>query len=259
MDRPPNASADFGSAFQERSVVDAYHHRPGFPPQTFELLRSLIVDAPRHALDLGCGTGFIARAMVEDVDAVDALDVSAPMIETGRRMPNGDHPRLRWILGRAEDAPLEGPYALATAADSLHWMDWDRVLPRLAGLLTPRGSLAIATVATLPAPWDDSMGPILRRYSVYGDRYRPLDVADEIARRGLFEKRGEAHTTPVPFRQSVADYVESFHARAGFPRERMAPGAAEAFDDAVRVLVRAYFDEAVDLNVVAHVVWGRPL
>jgi 2-polyprenyl-3-methyl-5-hydroxy-6-metoxy-1,4-benzoquinol methylase len=111
-------------AFQDRSVAAAYRLRPPYPPETFEVLAGLLADGPRVALDVGCGDGAIARPLAPLVDRVDAVDASAAMIEAGKGLPGGGHPRLRWIIGRAEDAPLRPPYALVTAGSSLHWMDW---------------------------------------------------------------------------------------------------------------------------------------
>lgn len=39
--------------------------------------------------------------------------------------------------------PLGPPYGLVTAGSSLHWMDWEVVLPRIGRLLSPEGCLAI--------------------------------------------------------------------------------------------------------------------
>lgn len=89
----------------------------------FNVLVGLIAGEPRTVLDLGCGTGFIARPLAPRVDRVDAIDVSEAMIEEGKRLPGGDHPHLQWIVGRAEDVALHPPYALITAGDSLHWME----------------------------------------------------------------------------------------------------------------------------------------
>ena len=36
-----------------------------------------------------------------------------------------------------ETAPLDPPYVLAVAGESLHWMEWSVVLPRLAEALEP--------------------------------------------------------------------------------------------------------------------------
>jgi SAM-dependent methyltransferase len=105
--------------------VSSYRYRPEPPAQTFAILEGLITDEPRVVLDIGCGTGFLARPLAPRVDRLDAIDMSPTMIGEGKRLPGGDDPRLRWIVGRIEDAPLDPPYALATAGDALTWMDWD--------------------------------------------------------------------------------------------------------------------------------------
>jgi SAM-dependent methyltransferase len=248
-----------GAAFRLPGVVAAYDKRPPYPDETFGLLRDLIVDRPVRALDLGCGPGVLARRMVDFADRVDALDLSEGMVEAGRRMPNGDHPRLRWIVGPAETAPLDPPYALVTAGASLHWMDWDTVLPRLARGLTPNGALAIVEDAALPVAWGAELMPLLGRYSVLRTFRAGVSLIDELERFGLFEVLGRRETAPIAFRQSLGDYVESFHGRAGFPRERMGPDEAEAFDRAVREVVRRHAGDAVEFQVYATVVWGRPL
>jgi SAM-dependent methyltransferase len=258
LPKPSCFGEQYASAFQETGVAAAYQHRPPYPDAVFPILAGLGTDTPRRVLDVGCGTGFIARRLVELVDHVDALDVSQAMIEAGKRLPNGDHGRLRWILGRAEDAPLAPPYALITAGDSLHWMEWDVVMPRFARLLTPGGALAILQNGQLPAPWDDELLAIIKRYSIYGQSYQSVDLIAELERRGLFRKLGAAQTPPAPFSQPIDAYVESFHGRASLARERMAPAGAAAFDAKVRALVGT-FGLHVELQLVTEIVWGRPL
>ena len=81
----------YASIFGDASVVHAYQYRPPYPPATFEILLSLIdPDAtPRTVLDAGCGPGNIARALVQEVDRVDAVDVAARMIAAGQALPGG--------------------------------------------------------------------------------------------------------------------------------------------------------------------------
>src|SRR4051812_28758776 len=79
----PQAAA----AFSDQSVVDAYQYRPGYTPAVCEFLLGLMADQPRRVLDAGCGTGPVARALVDHVEAVDAVDVSAAMVAAGRGMP----------------------------------------------------------------------------------------------------------------------------------------------------------------------------
>jgi SAM-dependent methyltransferase len=258
LPKPEWFGEKYAATFQEPGVAVAYQYRPPYSDAAIAHLASLIADTPRHVLDVGCGTGYIARHLVNLVDHVDALDASSAMIHEGRRLPNGDHPRLTWIVGRAEDAPLNPPYALITTGDSLHWLDWEVALPRFAALLTSGGWLAIVQNVQAPVPWGDEMLSIIKRYSIY-DKYEPVDIVAELERRRLFHKVDLVRTQPVPFEQTIEAYIESFHARASLVRERMTSEAAQAFDAEVRRLVSVYTAHTVELQLVAEITWGKPL
>jgi ubiquinone/menaquinone biosynthesis C-methylase UbiE len=257
LPKPEQFGERYASAFQEQGVVLAYQYRPPYPDVAIAILADLITETPRRALDVGCGTGFIARRLVELADHVDALDVSPAMIEEGRRLPNGDHPRLDWIVGRAEEVPLSPPYALITTGDSLHWLDWEVALPRFARLLSPSGWLAVVQSGLQATPWDAELLPIIQRYSIYKN-YQSIDIVAELERRGLFRKYSQIRTEPVAFTQSLDEYVESFHGRASLARERMVAEAA-AFDTEVRQLVAQFCPQRVELQIVVDIVWGKPL
>lgn len=252
----------YASIFGDASVVHAYQYRPPYPPETFEILLSLVdaEAAPRTVLDAGCGPGVIAREIVKAVDRVDAVDVAARMIAMGKTLPGGADPKLHWIQGAIEHAPLHPPYALIVAAASLHWMHWETVMPHFHAILTPGGFLAVVEVVTEPTPWSDALG-FINTYSMNKDfqPYNTITVTQELAAYGLFEQHGIKTTTPVPFCQSVDEYVESFHARNGLSRDRMDAQAASAFDQQLRELVREHCpSRVVELQISGRVIWGRP-
>jgi SAM-dependent methyltransferase len=262
LSKPKHLAEEYASVFKDRSVVAAYAYREPYPAEIFAILAELITDEPRALLDAGCGTGPLARGLVGRVDRVDAVDFSEAMIETGRRLPGGDDPRLNWIAGNMEEVELRPPYALITAGQSLHWMAWEIVMPRFRSALTPGGYLAIVGSGIRASPrhttWQDGIGEICARYSTNRD-YQPHNLLVELSQRHLFEPLGRRTTAPVPFVQSVADYVESFHARNGLSRDRMAPEAAAAFDRAVTELVAPYAtDGMLAFELTGSVVWGRP-
>lgn len=66
-------------------------------------------------------------------------------------------------------------------------------------------------------------------------------------------------TEPVSFIQSLDDYIESFHGRATFSRERMSPRDAIALDEEIRALGTPFCPGSVERQLVTDVVWGRPL
>lgn len=256
--KPEFLGPKHAAAFQDEAVAQAYQFRPPYPDAAFGILANLAIDTPKHVLDIGCGTGFVARELVDRVAHIDAVDISLAMIEQGKRLPRGNAPSISWIVGAVETAPLNPPYSLITAGDSLHWMDWATVMPRLAATLTPHGSLAILGAGQLPTPWDDQLLPIIQRYSTLSGYY-PYDLVAELESRGLFRTSGRQTTTTVPFAQPLDEYIDSFHGRASFVRERMGNAAASNFDDEIRALVSRYCTDSVTLQVMTEVVWGKPL
>lgn len=254
--RPESLSAEHAKAFDDPAVARAYRFRPPYPPQVFDELAKLLGARPGWVLDLGCGTGLLARTLIRHVGRVDAVDASAAMIEEARRQPGGFARAIRWIVSSAETARFAGPYGLAVAGDSLHWMDWEIVLPRVARALAPGAFLAIVELDPA-APWRDELLPLIRRYSREPTDVRGFRLPEELARRGLFAPAGELVTEPVAWRQGVDEYVESLHARSSLARRRLGADAA-AFDDGVRALLRAKRVTSVTLTLVATISWGTP-
>jgi ubiquinone/menaquinone biosynthesis C-methylase UbiE len=258
--KPDFLGPQVASAFQDPSVVLAYQFRPTYPAEVFDLLAELVVDTPRCVLDAGCGTGLLARSLIERVDRLDAVDCSHLMIEQGKRLPQGNHPRLSWIVGQIEEVSLHPPYALITTGDSLHWMDWEVVMPRFAQVLSPHGCLAILRLEQLPVPWSGELSSICQHYTTVPSKQLSYDYLQEIEDRGLFQRVDVQLTKPVLMRQVLEDYIASFHGRASFSRDRMTAANAMAFDEEIRALVSPFCQEKkVELQIVTEIVWGKPL
>ena len=257
--KPAHLTQMYGEQFRDPSVVLAYGYRPPYPGEVFDLLVGLVVGGAQAAvLEVGAGRGEVARELVGRVARVDAVEPSAAMVAAGRALPGGDHPDLRWIEAMAEDAPLDPPYGLVVAAASLHWMEWTVVLPRFRAALVPGGLLAIVGVSEGPYPWSGAVQGAIDRYSTNRD-FRPYDVVAELEGRGLFRTLGRRETAPVPLERTVADYIESFHGRNGFSRDRMTPADVAAFDAEVTALVAANVpDGVVRSGIVGTVLWGLP-
>lgn len=257
-DKPDHLGPEYGVQFSDQSVAAHYHLRPPYPSEVFDVLAELIVDEPRIVLDAGAGTGEIARNLTNTAGRVDAIDPSAAMIARGRCLPSGSSARLVWICGTAETAPLNPPYALIAAANSLHWMEWNIVLPRFRDALTPNGVLAIVSNPEDEPPWRAQLQELISQYST-NRRFRPYNLLTEIESRGLFHALGHVQTPAISFTQSVAGYVASFHARNGFSLDRMAPAAAASFDrEAIAVVAPYAIDDGVTLQIHGDIVWGNP-
>jgi len=257
MGKPRHLQADYAEQFLDESVAAAYPNRPPYPEALIDLLSSLTSDEPRVVLELGAGTGDITSRLAEYVTRVDAVEPSVAM----RAIAAESTPlNVRWIAESAEAFAPDGPYALTVAAESLHWMDWTLVLPKIARHLTPNGLLAIVANRTLSGlRWAHVLRSLIAQYSTNRD-YVEYDIIQELTTRGLFQELGRQTITSGPFSQTVDQYIESFHSRNGFSRQRMAREAADAFDAELRAQILRYqSDGVVTAHIACNVVWGRPL
>ncbi len=83
--KPRHLGPDYGAQWQAPGMAAAYAHRPPYADETFAVLKDLLRDdAPHDVLDVGCGTGDLARPLATCVTRVDAVDASAAMIAAGK-------------------------------------------------------------------------------------------------------------------------------------------------------------------------------
>ena len=256
--KPENPRTYFADTFKDQRVVDAYRHRPPYPDGVFDILCSLITDEPRTVLDVGSGSGDIARTLVNFVNRIDAVDFSQNMIERGKQLPNGDSPRLHWIYGKVEEVQLSPPYALITAGSSIHWFEWEKAFPLFRSMLTSHGYLALIYRRTLPMPWDADLRRLRAQYLTHQD-HRGSHAVKELEIRGFFNRQGEKETAPIPFFQSIDDFIEGLHSRSSLSLEHMSQQKADELDEQVRaLLLQFHADGMLPLQVVGLVIWGTP-
>jgi trans-aconitate methyltransferase len=257
-DKPRHLQRDYAAQFEDRSIATAYAARPPYPDAVFDTLVELSAAAPREVLELGAGSGDLSLRLSARVDRVDAVEPSEAMLAIARRRAGAQTSSIRFIAASAEAFRPEQAYALVVAAESLHWMDWPVVLPMIGSALRPGAFLAIVTTRALTGlAWQPALGELIARYSTNRD-YRTYDLVEELTSRALFREVGR-RTLAAGFSQDLEQYVESFHSRNGFSRERMTPSAADAFDRELRGLVRSHVpDGTVAGRVRCDVVWGAP-
>ena len=254
--KPPQLTSYHAAAFQLQSVVGAYHLRPPYPPELIDALLDLDRGARGPVLEVGCGTGELARALAPRVSRIDAVDISAPMLERARGMPGGDAPSIRWIESAAESFAADGPYSLVVSGDALHWMDWDVVVPAIQQALAPGGRLVLASAGEAPAAWRDAARAAIGRHSAMVD-YRDFSLPDELAAHGWFELDGHAEFGPVAYERTIEEYLAAFHARSGLTRERMPD--PEGFDRELNAILEPHArDGRLALGALGRLWWSKP-
>jgi SAM-dependent methyltransferase len=254
--KPRGLERHHAEQFCDAAVVDAYASRPPYPAALDPLFIELAGGPDAHLLDLGCGTGELARRLAPQLRAITAVDQSERMIARARTLPGGAAANISWAVGRAEEVALTGPFSAALAAQSFHWFDWAVLVRRLAEWL-PTRRLILTERKETGTPWAETLARLYRRFSTNQD-FEAFDLVDELVARRYLTVEGRLTPRPDPFPQPIDDYVTSLHSQNGFSRDRMAPADAQAFDDAVRAAVAPHArDGVLTLPIVTRVVWGR--
>ena len=131
------------------------------------------------------------------------------------------------------------------------------VLPRWREALSPRGLVVTVDRTSDDAPWRAALSPLIARYSVNRE-YRPYDLLEELAERGLYramgrrELGGEIETT-------VDRVVEALHSQNGLARHDLGPSATASFDRDVRAALAPFAPEGrLCVPDGAVVTWGLP-
>jgi trans-aconitate methyltransferase len=252
--KPSFLGPEFAGQWQDRSMAAAYQHREPYPALVFEVLKGLAKPGP--VLEIGAGTGDATLELAWRFDRVDAVEPSAEMLRIAARRTGRN---IHWIHARFEEAELSPPYGLVVAAESLHWTDWSISLPRIESVLAPEALLVLVYREEVPPPWSAALRAALNRYSTNRE-YRPYDIVEELRARRLYRVKGGMSTLKQRRLLTVDHYIECFHSRSGFSRERMPKGDAAAFDAAVRQMVQPFLkDDLVPLDVYAQLTWGVPM
>jgi SAM-dependent methyltransferase len=261
------AAARFAGAaiFTQSDVVANYHARQPYAPAAYAALLAEVPGRGR-ALDIGCGPGPVARELAAHFGEVTALDPSEGMIAAARAMGGPDN--IRWVCARAEDFDAPAPFDLAVAGSSIHWVDPAVVFPRLARLTDVVATLANDPIFPRPPPpcGIDAWLDFLDRWNAKVGRTPPAAWRDpppppppSTPNEAWIDVAGRARFS-FAFRQSIADFVASCHARVSWPRAQMGASLAQAFDTELTALLAPHAapDGALALNVVTDLVWGAP-
>ncbi len=142
-------SIDFG-----KTADDYRSHRQGFPERFFRQLQQMQLLRPgARALDLGSGTGTVARGLARAGCTVTAIDIAAELLDQARRLDAAAGVQVTYQLAPAEDTQLPAnTFDLVTAGQCWHWFDRPRVAVEISRLLVPGGAIVIAHLDWIPLP-----------------------------------------------------------------------------------------------------------
>ncbi|WP_435348704.1 class I SAM-dependent methyltransferase [Haloarchaeobius sp. HRN-SO-5] len=141
--------ADSGPEAYERYLVPAL-----FAPWADLLVEYADLHPGERVLDVGCGTGIVARraaSQVRDDGVVVGLDINEAMLDVARETSSEVRPAIEWRLGDATDVPFgDESFDVVFCQQALQFVpDPAAALREMHRVLSPGGRLVVGVLRSL--------------------------------------------------------------------------------------------------------------
>ncbi|CAN5704558.1 hypothetical protein BH23CHL5_BH23CHL5_27810 [soil metagenome] len=123
-----------------------------------------------HVLDVGCGSGLVARAvypMVVPTGSVTGIDVDIGALNTAKRLSAANHMRIDWRVCPSEHLPFaDGLFDLVICQAALpHFTDQLQGLREMSRVLRKRGRLVLVVFQSLDChPIHSALKKVMRAF-----------------------------------------------------------------------------------------------
>jgi len=217
------------------TAQDYAKHRAGFPDEFFDrVFADGIVNPNASLLDLGTGTGTLARGFAARDCSVIGLDISSQLLEQAKDLSLQQGLDIEFRLGKAEETELpDKSFDVVSAGQCWHWFDRPRAATEVKRLLKPGGTALIAHFDWLPLSGNivDMTERLIQTYNpkwyerfgnkngIYPDWFRDLRDA------------GFEHVTSFSFDVDVPYTAEAWRGRI---RASAGVGGSLSADEVVR-------------------------
>ena len=138
---------DFG-----KTAEDYRKHRQGFPQAFFDRLISYGVGLKgQRILDLGTGTGTVARGFSRAGCNVTAIDPSEQLIEQAKLIDNEIGINIDYLVATAENTKQANQtFDVVSAGQCWHWFNYHEAIQEIKRVINPTGRLVIGHFDWLP-------------------------------------------------------------------------------------------------------------
>ncbi|RII14250.1 Ubiquinone biosynthesis O-methyltransferase [Streptomyces sp. YIM 130001] len=238
---------------------DYARHRAGFPPELVTRLaeRGAGVDG-RDVVDLGTGTGTLARLFARAGGRVTGVDPAAPLLREAERLDREAGVNVTHRVATAEETGLpDGEFDVVSAGQCWHWFDPGRATAEVRRLLRPGGRVVIAHFDWLPLPGNvvAATEELITEYNpdwAYGGGtgLYPRWLTD-LAVAGFSGIETFSFDLDIPY--TPAAWTGRIRASAGVGASLSGPEVAR-FTDALESVLRGRFPE--DVLEIPHRTWA---
>jgi len=161
----PGRTIDWG-----KTSGDYAAYRPGPPDSFYQRLVGLGVGLPgQRILDLGTGTGAVARRYARQGAQVCGIDVSSEQIDMARHLAVREGWKVDFRIAPAVRIPFpDGSFEVVTAHQAWLYFNAEQTIEEVRRLLVPGGLLVTSHHSWLPR-----LDPIARRSEALVLKYNP--------------------------------------------------------------------------------------
>ena len=135
-----------------RAAADYDRYRPGPPESFYERLSAFGIGLPRQRiLDLGTGTGLLARKFASQRAVVAGIDYSDGQIELAKAAAERESVEIDFRQASAEDIPFDDDaFDVVTANQCWIYFDLAKTIPEVLRVLGPGGRLLVSHFSFMP-------------------------------------------------------------------------------------------------------------
>jgi len=246
---------DFGKTSKDYAA-----HRAGFPESFFtRLAEAGWMKAAKDVLDIGTGTGTLARGFARRGFTVTGLDASDNQITAAKELDAEAGIHVEYIVSAAEKTPLpDQSFDIITAGQCWHWLDTAVVVTELQRLLRPNGKIIIAYFDWIHEEGNpvDVMAKLREKYNPGWKGEFPLGFYPQGP--GQLSLGSFNATDSFMYRENIPYTHEGWRGRmrayAGIGGS-LPPAQVHAFDVEFTPILKQAFPEAV--MQVPHKIWAE--
>lgn len=234
---------DFG-----KTAVDYAKHRAGFPDAFFERLATMgLIRAGMKALDLGTGTGTVARGLAMRGLEATGLDKSTALMEQAKMLDAEAGVAVRYVERTAEATGFpDDSFDIVTAGQCWHWFKRDVTATEARRILKPGRHLVIAHFdwVVLPDNVSDVTENLIRAYNpawTLGGPWRYYPWIGDLSAAGLTQIESFSFDQNTPYTHEA--WRGRIRASAGIGASSMSPERVAQFDADLAAILAEKFPE----------------